>query len=122
MSDVDSAIHSGEEEPRNIPFWACPLCKEPLEDLTSALKQHVEDDHTLTNPRTPSSPPVEPIPSRLKGYQCDVAGRMSDECLPTCLPGRHYAGYTMMLEELMRLEELKGYKWEPLAKEDRPLE
>ena len=51
VSDADSAVHSGEEESHNLPFWACPLCKKPLEDLTTTLKQHIEDDHTLTNPR-----------------------------------------------------------------------
>ena len=63
VSEVDSAVHSGEEEPHNPPFWACPLCNKPLEDLAAAVVQHLKDHHTLPNPQPPTPSQAEPGPN-----------------------------------------------------------
>ena len=49
----------------------------------------------------------------MEEYQCKVSGKMTGNCLPNCIPGNHYAGLTMKLEEMRRLEEQRRYKWEP---------
>ena len=71
VSDEDSAIHSEEDEPRNLTFWACPFCNKPLEDLAAAIVQHIKDNHTLTNPPSPLPPPAEPNPNKVEDYQCN---------------------------------------------------
>ena len=121
-NDSDSAVYS-EEDDSHTPQLARPLCGELLGNLTAISEQHIKDNHTLTNAQTPETTPVEPILDKLKGYMCDVTGRMIDDCLPTCLPGRHYTGPYFVKEFKQReeLEKLKNYKWEPhTCKEKSP--
>ena len=112
-SEVDSAIHSGEEEPGNPSLQTCPLCNDSLEDLSTSILQHIRDHHTLTTPQPPPPPPAKPSPDTPEDQRCNITGRMTNDCIPTCIPGNHYAGNTMKLEEIRRRENMRRHEWEP---------
>ena len=112
-SDADSAIHSGEDEPSEPQPWACPFCDIPLEDQTATIMQHLRDNHTLTTPQPPTTSPTKYDLNPMEEPRCNISGKKTTECIQTCQPGNHYAGHTMRLKDMIKLENQRGYKWEP---------
>ena len=55
----DSAIHSEEEDQPSPQPTACQFCDLPVGNLPSAVRQHLEEAHTLPEPQAPTTSPTK---------------------------------------------------------------